>query len=152
MSKSNVCNKKLNDNDQSVQELIWAIKMSEGQFSLILALCNYLPLQKQIGESLYKLPSVQIRKVFLDTSVKTLYSTIQKQLKDEQPSAVMVFGLESVKDIDRLIISANTNFLNVCYISLYPPLPTLPTPPTLLSTIICSKDKLNWYQRSGVRG
>ncbi len=34
-------------------------------------------------------------------------STIQKQLKDEQPSAAMVFGLESVKDIDRLLISAN---------------------------------------------
>ena len=74
-------------------------------------------------------------------------STIQKQLKDEQPSAAMVFGLESVKDIDRLIISANTNFLNVCYISLYPPRPTLPTPPTLLSIIICSKDKLNWYNQ-----
>ena len=93
--------------DWSVQELIWAIQMSEGQFSLILARCNYLPLQKQIGERLHKLPSLQIRKVFLNTSVKTLYSTIQNQLKDEQPSAVMVFGLESVKDIDRLLISAN---------------------------------------------
>ncbi|MDJ0713010.1 MAG: hypothetical protein QNJ54_02170 [Prochloraceae cyanobacterium] len=93
--------------DRSLQELIWAIQMSEGQFSLILARCNYLPLQKQIGERLHKLPSLQIQKVFLDTSVNKLYSTIQKQLKEEQPSAVMVFGLESVKDIERLIISAN---------------------------------------------
>ncbi len=107
MINLNVCNKKLNYNHQSLEELIWAIKMSEGQFSLILARCNCLTLQKQIGNQLHKLPSVQIRKVFLDTSVNKLYSTIQKQLKEQQPSAVMVFGLESVADIDRLIISAN---------------------------------------------
>ncbi|WP_257237044.1 hypothetical protein [Nostoc sp. 'Peltigera malacea cyanobiont' DB3992] len=58
-------------------------------------------------ERLRQLSPVQIREITLPASVKTLYTNIREQLLDEQPPALMVFGLESVKDIDTVLKSAN---------------------------------------------
>ena len=95
------------DNEQSLQELAWAIAMSEGQFSLILARCNYAALRPQMAERLREICSGSIREILLDQSVKQLYCPITEEIKNEQPPAVMVFGLESVSDIDRLLTSMN---------------------------------------------
>ena len=95
------------DNEQSLQELTWAIEMSQGQFSLILARCNSVTLREQMVQRLREICPVEIREVVLDRSVNQLYSTIREQLKDEMPSAVMVLGFESVSAIDRVLTSAN---------------------------------------------
>ncbi len=95
------------DNEQSLQELTWAIEMSQGQFSLILARCNSVTLREQMVQRLREICPVEIREVVLDRSVNQLYSTIREQLGDEMPSAVMVLGFESVSAIDRVLTSAN---------------------------------------------
>ncbi|TVP61062.1 MAG: hypothetical protein EA343_15420, partial [Nodularia sp. (in: Bacteria)] len=95
------------DNQQSLQTLVRAITLSEGEFSLILLRCNYAVLRQDMVERLRQLSPVQIREITLPTSVKTLYTAIKEQLGDEQPPALMVFGLESVKDIDTVLSAAN---------------------------------------------
>ncbi len=95
------------DNQQSLQSLVRAITLSEGEFSLILLRCNYAVLRQRMVERLHQLSPVQIREITLPASVKTLYTAIKEQLGDEQPPALMVFGLESVKDIDTVLTAAN---------------------------------------------
>ncbi|GGA22695.1 hypothetical protein [Okeania sp. KiyG1] len=54
------------------------------------------------------LPSVGIQEIVLPKTVKTLYTTIDKQLDESpKPSALMVFDLEKVEAIDELLISTN---------------------------------------------
>ncbi len=96
------------DNEQSLQELIFAIEAYQGQFSLILARCNYAGLRKQIVQRMRKICSVEIREIVLEPSDKKLYTNIQNKLGNDIPSAVMVLGLESVSDIEHLLMSMNS--------------------------------------------
>ncbi|MCC5628336.1 hypothetical protein LC613_09525 [Nostoc sphaeroides CHAB 2801] len=95
------------DNERSLQTLVRAITLSQGEFSLIFLRCNYADLRQRMVERLRQLSPVQIREITLPASVKTLYTNIREQLLDEQPLALMIFGLESVKDIDTVLTSAN---------------------------------------------
>ncbi|MDZ8222587.1 eIF2A-related protein [Nostoc sp. ChiVER01] len=95
------------DNERSLQTLVRTITLSQGTFSLILLRCNYADLRQRIVERLHQLSTVHIGEITLPASVKTLYTNIREQLGDEQPPALMIFGLESVKDIDTVLTSAN---------------------------------------------
>nr|WP_322682845.1 hypothetical protein [Nostoc sp. DedQUE07]MDZ8128179.1 hypothetical protein [Nostoc sp. DedQUE07] len=95
------------DNQSSLQTLVRAITFSQGQFSLIILRCNYAALRQRMVQRLHQLSPVQIHEITLPASVKTLYTNIREQLGDEQPPALMVFGLESVKNIDTVLTSAN---------------------------------------------
>ncbi|ACC79512.1 WD-40 repeat protein [Nostoc punctiforme PCC 73102] len=95
------------DNEHSLQTLVRTIRLSQGEFSLILLRCNYAALRKRMVERLRQLSPVRIHEITLPASVKTLYTNIREQLGDEQPPALMIFGLESVKDIDTVLTSAN---------------------------------------------
>ncbi|MBE8969174.1 PD40 domain-containing protein [Nostocales cyanobacterium LEGE 12452] len=95
------------DNEHSLQTLVRTITLSQETFSLILLRCNYADLRQRMVERLRQLSPVHIREITLPASVKTLYTNIREQLGDEQPPALMIFGLESVKDIDTVLTSAN---------------------------------------------
>lgn len=95
------------DNEHSLQTLVRTITLSQGGFSLILLRCNYAALRQRMVERLRQLSPVHIHEITLPSSVKTLYTNIREQLGDEQPPALMIFGLESVKDIDTVLTSAN---------------------------------------------
>jgi WD40 repeat protein len=94
-------------NERSLKKLAWAIEASVGQFKLFLARCNYSSLRSQLVERLQELTGVEIRILELKTSEKTLYARIQAELDSEQPDALMVFGLESVGDLDELLSATN---------------------------------------------
>jgi tetratricopeptide (TPR) repeat protein/roadblock/LC7 domain-containing protein len=94
-------------NDSALEELAWAIEASVGQFKLFLARCNYTRLRSQMVERLQELMSVKIGILELNESEKTLYARIQAELDSEQPDALMVFGLESVGDLDQLFGATN---------------------------------------------
>jgi WD40 repeat protein/tetratricopeptide (TPR) repeat protein len=94
-------------NERSLKKLAWAIEASVGQFKLFLARCNYTNLRSQLVERLQELTSVEIRILELNRSEKTLYARIQAELDSEQPDALMVFGLESVGDLDELLSATN---------------------------------------------
>ncbi|MDM9585157.1 hypothetical protein [Nostoc sp. GT001] len=101
--------------NESLEELVWAIKASKGKFSLLLAHCNDLLLQDAIREHLRTRYEFRIQEVFIDKSDTKLYTFIEAELINEQVSALMVCGLESVTEIDTVLITTNlvrNNFKN----------------------------------------
>ncbi|NEP11038.1 MAG: hypothetical protein F6K14_12655 [Symploca sp. SIO2C1] len=94
-------------NKSALQKLAWAIEASQGQFSLIFAHCNYTYIQQQMTQRLAEISSVQIREIVLKKSEVRLYTKIRYELEDEQPGTVIVFGLESVDDLDKLLAATN---------------------------------------------
>lgn len=94
-------------NERALTRLAWTIEASTGQFSLILAHCNYAHLRAELVERLQAICAVNIRVIKLQESARTLYTTIREELREEQPQALMVLGLESVCDIEQVLISAN---------------------------------------------
>jgi WD40 repeat protein/AAA+ ATPase superfamily predicted ATPase len=74
---------------------------------MILVRCNYTELREKIVEKLNEQCPIPCRQIFLPASVKTLYSTIEAELGEERPSALMVFGLETVTAIDQVLTSTN---------------------------------------------
>ncbi|HEY9669068.1 MAG TPA: hypothetical protein V6C91_19815, partial [Coleofasciculaceae cyanobacterium] len=93
------------DNEESLQTLLRAITLSQGEFSPILVRCNYAHLREQIVQKLREKCPIKIHELVLDESVKTLYTTIEQALKNEQPDALMIFGLELVDAIDQVIVA-----------------------------------------------
>src|SRR4028118_448020 len=94
-------------NENSLKALVRVIRLSQGQFRLILLRCNYAVLQERMVQCLRELSPVKIREIVLPKSVKSLYTTIRAELGDELPQALMVFGLESVSDLNSVLTSSN---------------------------------------------
>ena len=96
-----------NGNEELLSELAWTVEMSEGEFTLLLARCNYSHLRERLVKQLREQYQLKLREIRLEPSVKTLYTTIQEALGEEKPSAVMVLGLESVEAIEQVLTSTN---------------------------------------------
>ncbi|AFZ13126.1 Sigma 54 interacting domain protein [Crinalium epipsammum PCC 9333] len=95
------------NNQNSLEELAWEISASQGEFKLILVRCNYLELKLQLTNLLQQNCEVNIKFLDLQASESTLFASIKSQLGDEQPAALMVFGLESVRDLDQILAATN---------------------------------------------
>ncbi|MEH1765188.1 MAG: hypothetical protein V7L27_12330 [Nostoc sp.] len=104
------------ENQHTLQRLIRAIALSEGQFALILVRCNYRRLREQMLENIRSTSQdINIREIFLNPSTTCLHSTIVSELSldnpavltDSLPSAVMVFGIESTTDLENLFTGIN---------------------------------------------
>jgi hypothetical protein len=95
------------NNMRSLKKLERAITMSQGQFSLILACCNSLPLRLQVVNQLQQVSSVQIQTFTLRPSVNTLFTSMLAALETPLPPALMVFGLESVVALDQVLSATN---------------------------------------------
>ncbi|MCT7975521.1 hypothetical protein [Laspinema olomoucense] len=91
----------------SLKRLDRAIALSQGQFCLIFACCNSVSLRSQIVKQLPVNLSGDIYHLFLQPSVKTLYTTMQQSLQNKQPDALMILGLESVISIEQLLTATN---------------------------------------------
>ena len=102
-------------NQESLQSIARSLKLSQGQFSLIVARCNYGMLRQEMAQQLRKMAlarGVEIREIFLPPSVETLYTTLdnykQQECSPEKQWALMVLGLEEVNALDKLLTSTNT--------------------------------------------
>ena len=94
-------------NETSLKTLSRAITLSQADFSLILVRCNDASWREQIAQRLVSVCPFKLRQLVLSEDALTLYTTIQAEICSEQLTGLMVFGLESVRDLDRLIISSN---------------------------------------------
>jgi WD40 repeat protein len=104
------------ENQHTLQRLIRAIALSEGQFALILVRCNYGQLREQMLENIRSTTKdINIREIFLNSSTTSLHNTIVSELSldipavatDSLPDAVMIFGIESVFDLENLLTGIN---------------------------------------------
>ena len=84
-----------------------AIMLSGGEFSLILACCNYVGRQQQVLNVLTEFSSTDVHEILLSPGTDTLYTAITNAIGATQPEALMIRGLESVIEINQLIISTN---------------------------------------------
>ena len=91
----------------ATKRLARAMMVSAGAFSLILASCNSANRQQQVLNLLTEFSSAQIQEIVLPPAAETLYTTISSTVGVNQPDVLMVRGLESVIDINELIISTN---------------------------------------------
>lgn len=89
------------------QRLVRTIMFSKGQFSLLLARCNSTARQKQVLSLIQEFSPVEIAELSLPYNTETLISSIYSGLDSISPQGLMVTGLESVQDINQLMISAN---------------------------------------------
>lgn len=94
-------------NEQSLNTLVRAINYSQGEFSLILARCNYAALRQKIMQMLREQCPIDIWELDLPPSSQTLYTAIKSELKDNHPSVLMVFGLEDIEELEVVLTSTN---------------------------------------------
>jgi hypothetical protein len=84
-----------------------AIKLANGEFSLVIACCDSVQTQEQIVNLLRESLSIDIQEIILSPETRTLYSNVVNKLGQTQPLALVIRGLESVQDINQLLISTN---------------------------------------------
>ncbi|HLP90881.1 MAG TPA: hypothetical protein VK184_20145 [Nostocaceae cyanobacterium] len=116
MKKQQLRTENSNSNQLALQRLIRAIALSQNHFSLILVRCNYANLREQMLTNLRSAGrDIYLREMFLAPQTTNLHNTIISELfldhpavaSDALPSAVMVFGLESVNNLEDLLININ---------------------------------------------
>jgi len=95
------------NNENSLRTILRAINFSQGQLSLIFLRCNYAKLRQQISTQIHQVSSIPIREITLTASTKSLYNQISQELGNEQPQALMISSLDSVKNIDVILSLSN---------------------------------------------
>ncbi len=114
-------------NEQALKTLNRAISLSKDQFALIVVRCNYTQLRDRVAQQLQQQSDLSISMLRLPETAKTLYTTIQAAIAQSEgevarheipklktqnsklktPSCLMLFGLESVADIDEVLTATN---------------------------------------------
>jgi WD40 repeat protein len=93
-------------NEKSLKRLIRAVRLSEGQFSLVLACCNYPGLGRRMIEHLREQPE-DIREVVLPESARAIYSYLKEHLSGQSPDGIIIRGAEYLKSQDEALGAAN---------------------------------------------
>ncbi len=94
-------------NDESLETLARGIIKSQGQFSLILAGCNYKNLRHRLMQKLADNSEVHFRELVLDSSIENLYDVIETEFLSEPPSALIISSLEEVNNLDKVLTVTN---------------------------------------------
>ncbi len=94
-------------NKDSLRALARALIFSQNQFSLIAVRCNHTSLPQAVIQHLEEVHLIPTRSLVLPKSAQALYTTLQKELRDEQQYPVIICGLESVFALDDFLVSTN---------------------------------------------
>jgi tetratricopeptide (TPR) repeat protein len=94
-------------NEEALQELIWAIEGSQGQFKPFLVHCNYSPLRRYSLGQLRELYPSSIAEIELSPTDRNLYTTLRSSLTPPFPPAVAILGLEGIRDLDSWLSTTN---------------------------------------------
>lgn len=103
------------ENDQALTALTRAIRLSAGQFSLILAHCNYGYLRDRVMEHLSQVNDLDLAFLHVPPDVSSLLTvlkeaemhTLQRKEASTRPGALVVLGLASVNQPQVLLSAAN---------------------------------------------
>ncbi|MDB9517094.1 hypothetical protein PN466_09050 [Roseofilum reptotaenium CS-1145] len=107
------------ENERALKQLARAISLSQGQFSLILVRCNYVQLREKVLKQLSEVLKARSPKITdeippfrclqLSPDINHLYHTVKADfaLTEDRPSALLVLGLESVINLEDILISTN---------------------------------------------
>jgi tetratricopeptide (TPR) repeat protein len=93
------------EQEQLLQKLALAVEVSQGNFYLIFAHCNYIALQEQLATRLAQL--CPIKTVVIQPTDTTLYTAIGQQLAQKKATAVQVLGLEGIANLGQLLAATD---------------------------------------------
>ena len=93
-------------NEKAFNRLIRAIRLSSGEFSLILACANYPGLRERIIQEIEALPE-DVPEIRLPEDAENIYADIREAVGDGAPDGIMVTGLESLRNPDAAFANMN---------------------------------------------
>ncbi|PZV00287.1 MAG: hypothetical protein DCF32_17750, partial [Leptolyngbya sp.] len=94
-------------NQQALEELCRLLRFSQGEFELVLAVCNSTQQRQGLVQQLRQQCSVSFAEITLEPSTTTLFTTIRSAIGSPPPEALMVYGLDGVHDLQQLLTATN---------------------------------------------
>ena len=91
---------------EPIKTILRVIDFSQGHFSLIFLHCNDAKLRQQVAAQLRESSPKKIEEITLPQSAISLYDNISLSL-DRHPEVLMVFGLETVNNLDSILQFSN---------------------------------------------
>ena len=96
----------ISENERSLEDIVLTIEMSQGQFCLILAICESTKLRDRMAQKLQEI-CPNIEEIVLKLSDTLIYPQLKDINSQKHPPAIMVRGFESVTKIDQMLIYLN---------------------------------------------
>ncbi|MCG8362321.1 MAG: hypothetical protein MJA27_03190, partial [Pseudanabaenales cyanobacterium] len=94
-------------NQQVLEELCRLLRFSQGEFELILAVCNSTQHRRVLVDQLRRQCPIPFDEITLASTTSTLFTTIRAAISDPPPEALMVYGLDGVQDLNSVLTAAN---------------------------------------------
>ena len=91
----------------TLQELIRLLTLSEGEFVLILAVCNASALRQQLIEQVHEHQPFPVIDICLSPTTASLYQAVVEAIQQTPGQGAMVTNLESLPNLDHLLAGAN---------------------------------------------
>ena len=95
------------DPGPALGELCRLLRFAQGEFALIVAVCNATEHRQALVEQLRQSCPIPFQEITLAPDANTLFTTLNQSLGDPLPTALMVYGLEAVQDLDSLLVATN---------------------------------------------
>ncbi len=95
------------ENERSLNTLARTMKLAKGRFSLHFVRCNYIHLQARFLKELKEDYQAQFDKLFLPQLTQTIREVVAYDYRHNEPESLMILGLESVQDLDKLLVNVN---------------------------------------------
>ena len=94
-------------NAEALNDLCRLLRFSQGEFALVLAQCNSSRQRQRLIEQLRQDCPVGFAEITLAADTDSLFKTVRQQVGQPPPQALMVYGLGSVRDSQRLLSATN---------------------------------------------
>ena len=94
-------------NQQSLEELCRLLRFSQGEFELILAVCNSTQHRQTLVSQLRQQCPIPLDEITLNPASPNLFTTLRNQIADPPPQALMVYGLDGVQALDSVLSATN---------------------------------------------
>lgn len=97
----------MRNQQDTLEDIIWGMEASAGEFSLTFVRCNYPELRDRLMESLHEKCSLRVRTVELNPDVIRLSDALSDAVEADPPDALMVKGFESLVHLGDVLAGAN---------------------------------------------
>lgn len=95
------------NNQEALAELSRLLRFSEGEFALIVAVCDASGQRQDLVEPLRQQCGVPFDEMTLLPSSTTLFTPLRNYVSDSSPAALMVYGLDEVADLKPVLVATN---------------------------------------------
>ena len=95
------------NNPEVLAELSRLLRFSEGEFALIVAVCNASEQRQELVNQLRQQCNVPFDEMTLPASSTALFTPLRHHVGDLPPAALMVYGLDEVLDLRPVLVAAN---------------------------------------------